>query len=90
MFAIAEHEREEKQVTEYLLNNVENILLNGTQLILNEVLNLWDLIKLLLTKKHKAIEQLFIGEFLGWSIDKVREKGVFCGTGFLQEEGSKR
>lgn len=30
-------EREEKQVTEYLLSNVENILLNGTQLILNEV-----------------------------------------------------
>ena len=40
MFAIAEKEREEKQVTEYLLNNVENILLNGTQLILNEVFKL--------------------------------------------------
>jgi transposase len=37
MFTVAEHEREEKQVTEYLLNNVENILLNGAQLILNEV-----------------------------------------------------
>jgi transposase len=40
MFAIAEQEREMKQVTEYLLNNVENILLNGTQLILNEVFKL--------------------------------------------------
>ena len=40
MFALAEREREEKQVTEYLLNNIENILLNGTQLILNEVFNL--------------------------------------------------
>jgi transposase len=37
MFAIADQEREERQVTEYLLNNVENILLNGTQLILDEV-----------------------------------------------------
>ena len=40
MFALAEQQREEKQVTEYLLNNVENILLNGTQLILNEVFRL--------------------------------------------------
>jgi transposase len=40
MFAEAERQREEKQVTEYLLNNIENILLNGTQLILNEVFNL--------------------------------------------------
>jgi len=40
MFTLAEREREEKQVTEYLLNNVENILLNGTQLILNEVFKL--------------------------------------------------
>jgi hypothetical protein len=40
MFALAEGQGEEKQVTEYLLNNVENILLNGTQLILNEVFNL--------------------------------------------------
>jgi transposase len=40
MFALAEQQREEKQVTEYLLNNVENILLNGTQLILNEVFQL--------------------------------------------------
>jgi transposase len=40
MFREAEHQREEKQVTEYLLNNVENILLNGTQLILNEVFGL--------------------------------------------------
>ncbi|MDR3140353.1 MAG: hypothetical protein LBU37_01275, partial [Tannerellaceae bacterium] len=34
-FKIHEKEREEKQETEHLLNNVENILLNGTQLILN-------------------------------------------------------
>jgi transposase len=40
MFIMAEQQREEKQVTEYLLNNVENILLNGTQLILNEVFEL--------------------------------------------------
>jgi len=40
MFIEAEQQREEKQVTEYLLNNVENILLNGTQLILNEVFKL--------------------------------------------------
>jgi len=40
MFSEAEQQREEKQVTEYLLNNVENILLNGTQLILNEVFKL--------------------------------------------------
>jgi transposase len=35
----AEHTRqqEEKQVTEHLLDNIENILLNGTQLILNRV-----------------------------------------------------
>jgi hypothetical protein len=31
---------EEKQVTEYLLSNVENILLNGVQLILNKVFKL--------------------------------------------------
>jgi hypothetical protein len=35
----AEHLRrqEEKQVTENLLDNIENILLNGTELILNRV-----------------------------------------------------
>ena len=37
MFALQEQQREEKQVMEYLLNNVENILLNGPQLILNQV-----------------------------------------------------
>ena len=36
MFAIAEQKLEEKQVTDYLLNNIENILLNGTQLILDQ------------------------------------------------------
>ncbi len=38
---------EEKQVTEYLLSNVENILLNGTLLILNKVFKLtgFDLIE---------------------------------------------
>jgi transposase len=40
MFEEAEREREEKQVTEHLLNNVENILLNGTQLILDQVFRL--------------------------------------------------
>ena len=37
MFALLEQQREERQVTDYLLNNVENILLNGPQLILNQV-----------------------------------------------------
>jgi transposase len=40
MFAVKEKEREEKQVTEYLLSNVENILLNGAQLILNQIFKL--------------------------------------------------
>ena len=40
MFVDAEKEREEKQVTEYFLNNVENILLNGAQLILDQVFKL--------------------------------------------------
>ncbi len=40
MFSIAEREQEERIVTEHLLDNVENILLNGTQLILNEVFKL--------------------------------------------------
>ena len=40
IFLEVERQREEKQVTEYLLNNVENILLNGTQLILTEVFKL--------------------------------------------------
>jgi hypothetical protein len=35
IFAEQAGAQEEKQVTEYLLSNVENILLNGTQLILN-------------------------------------------------------
>jgi hypothetical protein len=37
IFDTYQREREEKQVTEYLLSNIENILQNGTQLILNEV-----------------------------------------------------
>jgi transposase len=40
IFIESERQREEKQVTAYFLNNVENILLNGTQLILNEVFRL--------------------------------------------------
>jgi hypothetical protein len=40
MFTIYEQQREEKQVTDYLLGNIENILLNGTQLILNRVFKL--------------------------------------------------
>jgi len=40
MFALFEQQREEKQVTDCLLNNIENILLNGTQLILNQVFQL--------------------------------------------------
>ena len=36
MFAVQAHEVEEKQTTDYLINNIENILLNGTQLILNQ------------------------------------------------------
>ncbi|KAA6324914.1 hypothetical protein EZS27_025815 [termite gut metagenome] len=37
MFAISAREHEEKQVTEYLLSNVENILFNVTQQILNQL-----------------------------------------------------
>ena len=37
MFAEQVREQEEKRVTEHLLSNIENILLNGTQLILNHV-----------------------------------------------------
>ena len=40
MFTQQEQQREEKQVTDYLLRNIENILLNGTQLILNQVFKL--------------------------------------------------
>ena len=40
MFSLQEQQREEKQVTDYLLSNIENILLNGTQLILNQVFKL--------------------------------------------------
>jgi transposase len=40
MFVEAEKEREEKQVVDFLLNNVKSILLNGTQLILNQAFKL--------------------------------------------------
>ncbi len=40
MFSEHTREEEEKQVTERLLGNIENILLNGTQLILNQVFQL--------------------------------------------------
>jgi hypothetical protein len=37
MFAVQAQKEEEQQVTDYLLSNIENILLNGPQLILNQV-----------------------------------------------------
>jgi len=37
MFALLEQKEEEQQVTDRLLSNIENILLNGPQLILNQV-----------------------------------------------------
>jgi transposase len=37
IFKIHEKELEEKQIIEYLISNVENVLINGTQLILNQV-----------------------------------------------------
>ncbi|GHT54003.1 hypothetical protein FACS189451_08390 [Bacteroidia bacterium] len=40
MFAEHRQEQAEKQDTEALLSNIENILLNGTQLILNQVFQL--------------------------------------------------
>jgi hypothetical protein len=40
MFQESECQLDEKQVTEHLLKNIENIILNGTQLILNEVFRL--------------------------------------------------
>jgi len=39
MFVQSLLEAEEKQVTEYFISNIENILLNGTQLILDHVYN---------------------------------------------------
>lgn len=35
LFEQSDQEAEEKLITEHLLSNIENILLNGTQLILN-------------------------------------------------------
>ena len=40
VFEVHDRAIEEKQVTEYLLSNIENILLNGEQLILNKVFKL--------------------------------------------------
>ena len=40
VFEVFDRAIEERQVTEYLLSNVNNILLNGVQLILNEVFKL--------------------------------------------------
>lgn len=37
MFKMAKKEDEEKQVIEQLISNIENILLNGTQLILDKI-----------------------------------------------------
>jgi hypothetical protein len=37
MFAIYEQQQEEKQLTDYWLNNIENVLLTGSQLILDQV-----------------------------------------------------
>jgi len=59
LFAVHARQEEEKQVTEYLLSNVENILLNGTQLILNRVFQLvgFDAIKDDILK-HLAVARL--------------------------------
>ena len=40
MFAFYEQQQEEKQLTDYWLNNIENVLLNGAQLILEQVYGL--------------------------------------------------
>lgn len=40
IFEVQAKEQEERQTTEYLLSNIENILLNGVQLILDKVFNL--------------------------------------------------
>jgi transposase len=40
VFSLYEQQREEQRVTDDLLNNIENILLNGTQLILDKVFHL--------------------------------------------------
>ena len=40
VFEVHDKAIEEKQVTEYLLSNIENILLNGVQLVLNKVFKL--------------------------------------------------
>jgi transposase len=40
MFALYEQQQEERQLIDYRLSNIENILLNGTQLILDQVYRL--------------------------------------------------
>jgi transposase len=40
IFEIHDKELEEKQIIEHLLSNVENVLINGTQLLLNQVFKL--------------------------------------------------
>jgi transposase len=40
IFVVHEQQQEEKQLTDYWLSNIENILLNGPQLILNQVYRL--------------------------------------------------
>jgi hypothetical protein len=60
MFIENERIHEEKQVTGYLLNNIENILLNGTQLILSPVFKLIGFDKInddML--KHLAISRIY-------------------------------
>jgi len=59
MFAESERQREERLVVEHLLGNIENILLNGTQLVLNEAFRLcgFDAIKDEILK-HLAVARL--------------------------------
>jgi hypothetical protein len=53
MFTLQAQKEEERQVADYLLSNVESILLNGTQLILNQVFHLIGFT--LNGKRHKAV-----------------------------------
>jgi transposase len=59
MFALKTKQEEEKQTTDYLLSNIENILLNGPQLILNHVFTIvgFDVIEDE-TLKHLVVSRL--------------------------------
>jgi hypothetical protein len=60
MFSIYEQQREEKQTINYLLNNIENILHNGPQLILNQVFKLIGFDTFIISVILKTFQILFL------------------------------